>query len=164
MNNHLGIDFGKVIISAVESGSADTSFLSGTMDEAMRTPPNDAAFETIRDLVDTFDGNVWIVSKASSSTQAKTRSWLQHWRFFDEVGLSWDKLRFCLRREEKAKHCRELHVSHFIDDRLDVLNHLRPDVRHLYLFGEQPSDQEIPDWTVQVQDWHDAKFQIMQDL
>jgi len=36
----LGIDIGRVIIGAVDdSGRADTSFLSGTLERAMETPP-----------------------------------------------------------------------------------------------------------------------------
>lgn len=164
MDNHLGIDFGKVIISPVVSGTSDTSFLSGTDDEAMRTPPYPAAFETIRELVDAFDGCVWIISKASAPTQRKTRAWLKHWNFFDTVGLSWDRLRFCLRRDEKSEHCRELGITHFIDDRLDVLEHLRRVVPHLYLFGAQPEHHDIPNWVTQVPDWPAARTQIMQDL
>lgn len=164
MSNHLGIDFGKVIISSVDTGSADTAFLSGTMDQAIRTPPNPAAFETIKELVQTVDGCVWIISKASPPTQAKTRAWLKHWGFFETVGLSWDKLRFCLKRKDKVEHCRELRISHFIDDRLDVLDYLKSDVSHLYLFGPQPRDQTIPDWVKPVQDWPDTKNHIMQDL
>ena len=36
---------------------------------------------------------------------------------------------------EKADHCLELAVTHFVDDRSDVLNHLVGIVEHLYLFG-----------------------------
>jgi hypothetical protein len=44
-----------------------------------------------------------------------------------------------------------LGLTHFIDDRTDVLDHLRGVVPHLYLFGVQTG--AIPPWTVHVIDW-----------
>lgn len=42
-----------------------------------------------------------------------------------------------LERPQKAQHCRELAITHFIDDRWHVLEHLEGVVRHRYLFGLQ---------------------------
>ena len=44
---------------------------------------------------------------------------------------------FCLKRPEKAIHCRELGITHFIDDRTDVLAAMIGVVPLLYLFGPQ---------------------------
>jgi hypothetical protein len=46
-------------------------------------------------------------------------------------------VRFCLQRPEKALHCRELGITHFIDDRTDVLEAMIGVVPNLYLFGPQ---------------------------
>jgi hypothetical protein len=47
---------------------------------------------------------------------------------------------FCRQRHEKAAICRELGLTHFIDDRLEVLSHLLGTVPHLYLFRSRAGD------------------------
>lgn len=148
----LGIDIGRVIIGPVDDdGHADTSFLSGTPDRAMETPPAPGAFAAIARLADAFDGAVWLVSKCGPRVQSKTRRWLDHWGFWATTGVAPDHLRFCLERRDKALHCHELGVTHFIDDRLDVLEHLRGFVPCLYLFGHQKA--RAPDWVTPVVTW-----------
>jgi hypothetical protein len=59
-------------------------------------------------------------------------------------------VRFCLKRPEKAVHCRELQITHFIDDRTDVLEAMLGVVPNLYLFGPQadrpPGMVHVPGW------------------
>lgn len=88
-------------------------------------------------LVERFEGRVWLVSKAGPRVQEKTRHWLRHHRFFERTGIAPENLRFCLERPQKAEHCKELGITHFIDDRPDVLDHLEGVVRHRFLFGPQ---------------------------
>src|SRR5258705_10975213 len=116
-HNILGIDIGRVIIGpADDDGRADTSFLSGTPDRAMATPPASGAFDAITQLADAFDGQVWLVSKCGPGVQAKTLRWLDHWKFWITTGIASDHIRFCRERRDKAPHCHELGVTHFIDD------------------------------------------------
>ena len=149
----IGIDIGKVIMSPVVGGRSDTSFLSGSLERAMQTPPTPHALEAVRELVEVFDGQAWLISKAGPSVQFKTKEWLKHWDFYSHTQLPRKNLRFCLRRPDKAGHCKQLKITHFIDDRLDVLKHLNGNVQHLYLFGEQPKLDAAPDWVTPVIDW-----------
>ena len=149
--NNLGIDIGRVIIGPTIDGPADTAFIGTTIDEAMTSPPAPGAFEAIAELVARFDGRVWLVSKCGPSVQRKTRLWLDHWGFHDATGVPRDHVRFCLERHEKRLHTDELGITHFIDDRVDVLRHLRGGVEHLFLFGEQPN--AAPAWAIPVQTW-----------
>lgn len=156
----LGIDIGRVIIGPVDDdGRADTTFLSGTPDRALQTPPAPDAFLVIKQLARAFDGAVWLVSKCGPSVQAKTCRWLDHWAFWTTTGVSKDHLRFCLARRDKAIHCRELGITHFIDDRLDVLEHLRGLVPNLYLFGHQ--EVCSPAWVTAVVTWPAAVTAIL---
>ena len=50
--HHLGVDIGRVIMAPVRDGQPDTSFLTGTMEQAMQTPPTEGAMEHIARLVD----------------------------------------------------------------------------------------------------------------
>jgi hypothetical protein len=159
----LGIDIGRVIIGPVDDdGHADTSFLSGTPERAMETPPAAGAFAAIAQLAEAFDGAVWLVSKCGPRVQAKTRRWLDHWRFWATTGIAPDHIRFCLERPDKALHCHELGVTHFIDDRLDVLVHLRGFVPRLYLFGHQK--ERAPVWVTPVVTWPAVVAAVLREL
>lgn len=72
--NRLGIDIGRVLIAPdAADGRADTSFLGGSLEAALATPPYEGMFETVPDLVKRFGGQVWLVSKAGPRVQEKTR-------------------------------------------------------------------------------------------
>jgi hypothetical protein len=158
----IGIDIGRVIIAPGDD-SADTSFLRGTLDDALTTPPYSGAFETIEKLVTAYEGRVWLVSKAGPRTQEKTLRWLEHYRFHDYTGVARQNVVFCRQRHEKAVHCRAFQHTHFIDDRIQVLGYLRRDVENLYLFGEQKPGFIYPPWVVPALTWQDIRQQFHLD-
>ncbi len=147
----IGIDIGRVIIGPSVDGVADTRFLGSRLSDALLTPPADGAFEVIARLVARAGGQVWLVSKCGPSVQDKTRAWLDHHGFYARTGMPRNHLRFCLRRPEKANHARELGLSTFIDDRLDVLEHLRGLVPRLLWFGEDA--RSGLGWVEPARDW-----------
>lgn len=157
----LGLDFGRVLAGPgpVDSGE-DTSFVGGSVDDALATPPFPGMFEVVPQLVERFGGRVWLVSKARSLTQHKTRLWLAHHNFFQRTGIAPDNLHFCHHRQEKALHCRKLGITHFVDDRLDVLGHLEGIVERRYLFGKQKRGVLVPDTVTHVADWPAALVTI----
>ena len=128
------------------------------------SPPAPNAFAGVGALVDAFAGQVWLVSKAGPTVQDKTKRWLRHWDFYDRTGLPRDHVRFCLQRPDKVGHCRQLKLTHFIDDRLDVLEYMRGTVPNLYLFGEQPRLDHIPEWVVHVPDWQETTAHVLSSL
>lgn len=152
----LGIDIGRVIISPDGGGKGDTSFIGGSIEDALATPPYEGMFDVVPGLVRRFDGRVWLISKARQRVQEKTRLWLAHHRFFERTGIPEDNLRFCLERPQKADHCRDIGITHFIDDRLDVLQYLGGVVAHRYLFGPQRSEAPAPAGVVSVLTWPEA--------
>ena len=147
----LGIDIGRVIIGPTIDGVADTSFLGTTVEEAMRTPPAPDAFAAIAQLVERFEGRVWLVSKCGPSVERKSLLWLDWWRFYAKTGVPRGNVRFCRERRDKAVHAREIGMTHFIDDRLDVLEPMRGEVPHLLAFGEDVG--RVPRWAAHVRDW-----------
>jgi hypothetical protein len=161
----LGIDIGRVIINAADArGASDTSFLAGSDERALQTPPSEGAFEAIHDFVRAFRGRVWLVSKCGPRIQALTRRWLAQQRFHELTGVPATHVRFCLRRPEKRDHCEAIRATHFIDDRLDVLEHLRGLVPRLYLFGHQTAVASIPHWVEPTLDFKAARTTILRDL
>ena len=141
----LGIDIGRVLIAAESTDGADTSFIGGSLQDALDTPPYEGMFEAVAPLVDRFEGRVWLVSKCGPSVH----------RFFERTGVPPANLRFCLQRPQKADHCRELRITHFIDDRSDVLRHLEGIVPNRYLFGPQRKPVTV-DGLVLLPAWKDA--------
>lgn len=154
----LGIDVGRVIIHPGDSSRPDTSFIGGTHDDAMKTPPYDGMFDVVPTLVERFGGDVWIVSKCGPRIQQRTLQWFEHHRFHERTGIRRDRVRFCLRRPDKAIHCRELGITHFIDDRTDVLEPMFGIVDNLYLFG--PQRGRTPAGMRHVLTWQEAATAI----
>lgn len=150
----LGIDVGRVLISPGDESAPDTSFIGGSLEDALRTPPYEGMFEVVPRLSQKFAAQVWIVSKCGPRVQERTRQWLRHHQFFERTSIDPANLRFCLQRPQKALHCAELGITHFIDDRLDVLEAMRDVVPQRLLFGPQrtspPRDagvRLVADWT-----------------
>lgn len=155
----LGIDLGRVIVGD-GGGRADTSFIGGSEEDAMRTPPIDGAFETIRELVPHFGGRVWLVSKCGSRIEGRSRRWLLHWGFHRATGIPVENLRFCRERRDKADHARRLALTHFIDDRPDVLRFLEGVVPNRYLFGPQ-REPSPPGLGVAVPNWAAVRRELL---
>lgn len=165
MNNgtlRLGIDIGRVIIDGSSHPTGDdTAFFKGGIENALLTPAMPGAFESIARLSDLFEGRVWLISKCGERVAARSRQWLEHHRFFETTNIDPEHLRFCRHRPEKAIHCAELEITHFIDDRLDVLNALEGMVPYRYLFGSQSS--AAPVHVVHVENWLEAEAAVRLD-
>lgn len=156
----LGIDVGGVIIDRVADGT-DTSFFG---DRYLDTPAVADAFATIAALAKgPFAGNAWIVSKCGKNTERKTREWLAHNGFHETTGISAENVRFCRNRPDKAPICAELGITHFVDDRLEVLSYLTT-VPHRFLF--RPDESEVAKnaaslaGVIRVETWPDVAARI----
>ena len=158
--SRIGIDFGRVIMCPVQNGVQDTSFLGRSFAEAMKTPASAGAIDCIARLVERYDGNVFIVSKCGESVENKTRGWLSRNKVYAKTGLSKDQVHFCRKRKDKAPICRQFGITHFIDDRVDVLSHMVGIVPNLYLFGEQSSDSP-PQWAEALLDWEQVGAHLL---
>jgi len=137
-NDCLGVDIGGVLIDRVADGT-DTSFFSKRY---LETPAVADGFETLARLArERFGERVYIVSKCGPTIQAKSREWLVHRRFTEITGIPPERVRFCRTREEKAPICKRLGITHFIDDRYDVLSYMKT-VPHRFLFQPRDKDRE----------------------
>lgn len=147
-----GIDFGGVIVKTRKQIlGEDTSLEDLDNAEIARA----GVFEAIREIVSFFDGRVWIVYKAGSRMQERTRLWLDRERFFSRTALDPAHIRFCRERQEKEKICQELGITHFVDDRVHLMQILRSTVPNLYLFGEPGDERFCPPWAIFVSTWSD---------
>jgi hypothetical protein len=159
----LGIDIGRVLMCPTDGDARpDTSFLELPDDQALAVPASPHVWDAVPVLVRAFGGRVWLVSKAGARVEALTRRWLAHHQFFERVGMSDTAVRFCRRRPDKRVHALELGLTHFVDDRSDVLAALTGAVPHLYLFGMQT--EPVPSFATHVADWVAARDTILANL
>ena len=155
----LGIDIGRVIIDgSSHPAGGDTAFFSGDEGVMLATPEMPGAFAAIARLASAFDGRVWLVSKCGPRVQQRSLRWLTAHDFTGRTGVPMDQIRFCLARPEKRRHCEELDLTHFVDDRPDVHTAIRGTVDHQYLFG--PQSRRIPNFVVPVNDWSQTEDRI----
>lgn len=157
----LGVDFGGVITDRVADNS-DTSFFA---DRFLETPMVDGAFDALSRLVaGTFEGRVHIISKAGPKIQARTKLWMAHHQFTDRTGIPETQIHFCRERQDKAPICKRLGVTHFVDDRLDVLGYLET-VPVKLLFCARISEAralpaELPSGIAKVSGWAEAEVAL----
>lgn len=125
----LGVDVGGVLVPH-QIGRTDTSFFGG---RPLETPAVDGAVDGLRQLVELFDGRVAIVSKAGPRIADLTTRWMWTNQVFGKTGLDPSAVHFVRTRPDKGPVCFSLGVTHFVDDRLDVLEALAS-VANRYLF------------------------------
>jgi hypothetical protein len=154
----LGVDIGRVIING-GNGPGDTSFFSGDTARMLATPAVPGVLDALARLVPRFGGRVWLVSKCGERVQRWSRQWLDHHGVAARTGIPRENIRFCLRRPDKAVHCADLGITHFVDDKLDVHRALRGVVPHRYLFGPQAGSP--PPWVCHTPTWADAEAAIV---
>ncbi|MEP6697751.1 MAG: hypothetical protein ABJA34_12875 [Pseudonocardiales bacterium] len=148
----LGVDIGRVIIDGPRHGSADTAFFTGGLAEALRTPAVPGAFDALAELTARFDRRVWLISKCGVRIEGRSLAWLDHHDFYRRTGIPADNVRFCRRRVDKAPICAGLAITHFIDDRVDVLAALRNIVPQLFLF-RTPAPHAALAWLTPLAEW-----------
>jgi hypothetical protein len=160
----LGVDVGGVIV-ALADRDEDTSFFGS---RPLETPAVAGVFDELGALTSgLFAGRVHVVSKAGPSVAANTRAWLAHHRFFERTGVAPDHVHFVRERRDKAPVCERLGITHFVDDRLDVLVHLET-VEHRFLFTGGRSDEargaDLPDWATVAPTWPALRAAIHRSL
>lgn len=159
----LGVDFGGVINDSGSHPSGDdTAFLTGGFDLAMQTPETKGSVEALARLAVLVEYQVWIVSKCGPRIQEVTRAWLRHHDFMARAAIPPSNVRFCRRRPEKAEIAADLGITHFVDDRADVIEHLAGVVPYRFLFD--PSASTHPGDVISVEDWAQAEREIARTL
>ena len=137
--NVLGIDFGNVVIDHLTFGTTPEFIDTG---DYRTIPPVPDSLEIIADLEKKFGANIFIVYNANQVADAKIHSWLDYHHFFKRTRISPDQVIRTNQGRNKRPLCSELHITHFVDDRLEVLTHLIGEVGNLYLFRPQKHEVE----------------------
>lgn len=98
------------------------------------------AFRVIRRLIDEkFGDHSYIISKVNKDQEVRARAFVNRPDFKEMVGIPIERIHFCRERHEKGPICRRLELTHFVDDRPQVMVHMPDSVTHRILFQ--------PDWS-----------------
>lgn len=93
--------------------------------------------------------------------QERTLGWMGAVDFHARTGLHRDHVRFCRERVEKKAICSELGITHFVDDRVHIMQILRGSVPNLYLFGPSGEGHQCPPWATPVTEWAQVAERIV---
>jgi hypothetical protein len=128
----IGVDIGGVVIDHATS----EALLQGQFDAVREVP---GAVNTLRWLhrVGGYERGVHLVSRCGAEVEAATLACFDARDVWGRTGLPRDHVHFVRTTVDKAEVARALGVSHFVDDRLDVLRSM-PDVANRYLFAPTP--------------------------
>lgn len=132
----LGVDIGGVVLDGADYRE-DATPRGPVLGPASEMPGVKTALVTLREEV--FGPDIFLVSKCGPQTEARAREWLAEEGFLEAIGVSASHVRFCRQRADKAGICADLGVTHFVDDRLEVLS-LMPAVPERYLFQPDPDE------------------------
>lgn len=134
----LGVDIGNVIINN-RLNDPEVNKVDETVYAAF--PPSEYVFDSLKTLNDYFNGEVYLLSKCTEWAQEQILLWLKAHDFYTKTGVKEENVLFVRQRHEKDGVCRKLGITHFIDDRLEVLSHMVESTPNLILF--QPNDAEV---------------------
>lgn len=129
----IGIDIGGVIIDRARNDGSDTSLFGPNYLNAHAVP---GAIEAIDDInTYLFPNETYIISKCGANIERKSREWLKHNCFYEKTGMTEDKVHFCRARADKAPIAQKLGLTHFIDDKYEVLGYMKDVVANRILFN-----------------------------
>jgi hypothetical protein len=135
----LGVDIGNVIINNQLIDCNDQAFY---VNHYSQVPPIKDAFEVLKKINNRqLNNRIYLVSRCPEYAEAIILKWLRENNFYDKTGIDINNIYFCRERKEKAVICERLKITHFVDDRYEVLSYMTETNKHLYLF--QPNKYEV---------------------
>lgn len=134
----LGVDIGNVIINHRLAKTDDETFYE---EQYSTIPCTEGAFEALKKLNEFFNGEVYLISKCTEWAEEKILAWFVDNDFYNHTGIKQENVYFVRKRDEKDLLCQTLGITHFIDDRLEVLSYMIESTSNLYLF--QPDEAEL---------------------
>lgn len=135
----IGIDIGGVIIDRARNDGSDTSLFGENYLNALAVA---GAMEAISKInKELFLNETYIISKCGANIERKSREWLKAQGFYEKTGMAEDHVYFCRARADKAPIAQQLGLTHFIDDKYEVLGYMKDVVANRILFS--PDKEEI---------------------
>ena len=114
-----------------------------------------------------FGDNIHIVSKCGPKVQQKSLDWLKHHNFFGQTGLKIENVHFCRKRPDKAPICKRHGITTFIDDRLDVLCHLKTVPTKIHFRGSEKANRAVTEREFDFlicEKWQDIAAELLEGV
>lgn len=106
-----------------------------------RKPMRDA-YRVVTELSKLYFGpRIHIVSRVDEEQERRARTFVTSEPFIKGTGIPLRRVHFCRERSEKAAICAKFGITHFIDDRPEVMRHLGKGVTKI-LFDPIAEDHE----------------------
>ena len=118
----LGVDVGGVILDFIPYMNTDRSFDGPNY---LSTPEVTGSIDSLAKLNKDklFVGRIHLVSRFKHD-ERRIKEWLEYINFFGRTGIPESHFHPCKERKDKAEIARSLGVTHFIDDRAEVLREM----------------------------------------
>lgn len=148
-NEVLGIDLGNTIIYKRE--------------------PLPDAFRVIRELINKrFGERVYIVSRVNPEQEIRARAFVTSLEFTTHINIPIERVHFCRERHEKGPICKKMGITHFVDDRPEVMAHMPDTVIKKILFNPDPHEwcnyKQKLEGTFIVKSWVDVEKLLLHTL
>jgi hypothetical protein len=137
----LGIDLGGVVFDFKPVFKPEGL----TREEVLATPEVRDSIESLAYLNQTiFKDSIYLVSKyGKNSGPDSTKDWLEQHNFHERTGIPIDHLYQCSEKEGKAPIVKKLGITHFVDDRAEVMSFFADFVPNLYHFQSLCEDRTV---------------------
>ena len=146
MDWNLGIDFGNVIIDHLGFGTTEDYFHHGDYN---LIPPVENALECLAELNRTgLFKNITVVYNATGVADMKISNWLIAHRFCEITGIPAANIFRSTHGRNKLIYCQQHGITHFVDDRMEVLNPMIGIIPFLFLLNGQA--QEIAGYQTEL--------------
>lgn len=139
MKRVLGVDLGYTIVNPKTKESYSDSF------------------RVLKRFKETWD-NVFIVSKVNEEQKVRAIKWLTESGFHTLTGIPFENIYFCQERNEKGPICKTLGVTHFIDDRAEVMFNMSPEITK-FIINPHSEDEDKFNLinTTWIKDWSEIE-------
>lgn len=128
-----------------------------TVDEYLTTAPLKDAPLAIKEMTKLFGNmNIFLISRCPKYAEKTITEWLNSNRLFNDPNLVSSNIYFCRKRIDKAVIAKRLQLTHFIDDRIDVLDAMKNIVANRILFtgGSNHHNTEIDENITVLDSWN----------
>ncbi len=147
----LGLDIGGIIINRCKTETVRT--LWQDPENYQDTPEVSGAIQSIGELWNSpcspFREHIFLVSRVKTPEgEGKTIKWLRDHLFSERTGVPEKNIIFCEERFQKVGIVQEKRITHFVDDRLEVLGLMSGAISYLYLLNKNPNDNTVIDESI----------------
>ena len=135
----LGVDIGGVILDFMPYRNTERGFDGPRY---LEVPEIEGAIDALALLnKSVFKDSVHLVSKIDRGS-TRTLEWLHSRKFFERTGIPEGNLHICYERSEKEGIVAGLGITHFVDDRTEVMSYMIGTVPNLYIFQNLNQDRQ----------------------